>query len=124
MSQHHVHVKVWKRNHPTAVMFATFVIGSFLIYQVEESAMSDTDLYYSLDGSQSSSPASSSRCCWWLPTPSSTLKERWENKIFLTDSTFDLPQTLVIKGPFWKKKKEIELEPNEASVLKGPILNN
>ena len=34
MSLHHVHVKVWKKNHPTAVMFATFVIGSFLIYQV------------------------------------------------------------------------------------------
>ena len=24
-------------------------------------------------------------------------------------------KTLIIKGPFWKKKKEIELEPNEAS---------
>ena len=34
MSLHHVHVKVWKKNHPTAVMFATFLIGSFLIYQV------------------------------------------------------------------------------------------
>ena len=34
MSLHHVHVKVWKKNHPTAVMFATFTIGSFLIYQV------------------------------------------------------------------------------------------
>ena len=54
MSLHHVHVKVlhtsnthincqypvnvqvWKKNHPTAVMFATFFIGSFLIYQVME----------------------------------------------------------------------------------------
>ena len=34
MSLHHVHVKAWKKNHPTAVMFATFLIGSFLIYQV------------------------------------------------------------------------------------------
>ena len=25
-------------------------------------------------------------------------------------------QTLIIKGPFWKKKKEIELEPNEANI--------
>ena len=23
-------------------------------------------------------------------------------------------KTLIVKGPFWKKKKEIELEPNEA----------
>ena len=76
MSQHHVHVKVWKRNHPTAVMFATFVIGSFLIYQVKESALSDTDLYHSLDGSQSFSLASFSLSCLWLPTPSSMLKER------------------------------------------------
>merc|ERR1712110_450740 len=29
MSLHHVHVKVWKRTHPTAVMSATFVIAMF-----------------------------------------------------------------------------------------------
>ena len=34
MSLHHVHVKVWKKNHPTAVMSATFVIGMFFLYQV------------------------------------------------------------------------------------------
>ena len=34
MSLHHVHVKVWKKNHPTAVMTATFIIGTFFIYQV------------------------------------------------------------------------------------------
>ena len=34
MSLHHVHVKVWKRTHPTAVMSATFVIAMFFLYQV------------------------------------------------------------------------------------------
>ena len=29
-------------------------------------------------------------------------------------------QTLIIKGPFWKKKKEIELEPNEANI--SPVI--
>ena len=43
MSLHHVHVKVWKKNHPTAVMFATFVIGSFLIYQVSSISQSRED---------------------------------------------------------------------------------
>ena len=33
-------------------------------------------------------------------------------------------QTLVVKGPFWKKKKEIELEPNEviANACRGDII--
>ena len=33
-------------------------------------------------------------------------------------------QTLVVKGPFWKKKKEIELEPNEviAKACRGAII--
>ena len=34
MSLHHVHVKVWKRTHPTAVMTATFFIAMFFLYQV------------------------------------------------------------------------------------------
>ena len=34
MSLHHVHVKVWKRTHPTAVMAATFIIAMFFLYQV------------------------------------------------------------------------------------------
>ena len=34
MSLHHVHVKVWKRTHPTAVMTATFIIAMFFLYQV------------------------------------------------------------------------------------------
>ena len=43
MSLHHVHVKVWKKNHPTAVMTATFIIGTFFIYQV----ISNTEIHFS-----------------------------------------------------------------------------
>ena len=32
-------------------------------------------------------------------------------------------KTLIIKGPFWKKKKEIELEPNEAKKKQISKLN-
>ena len=123
MSLHHVHVKVWKKNHPTAVMSATFVIGMFFLYQVTPNIPYNPTVQRpsafplcSLAGSPSSSGASSSRCCSQPSTPFSTLRGRWDNDIpYLLITHFDSYkyQTLVVKGPFWKKKKEIELEPTE-----------
>ena len=123
MSLHHVHVKVWKKNHPTAVMSATFVIGMFFLYQVTPTIPYNPTVQRpsafplcSLAGSPSSSGASSSRCCSQPSTHSYTLRGRWEWArpclVFLLHKYF-LSQTLVVKGPFWKKKKEIELEPTE-----------
>lgn len=83
MSLHHVHVKVWKKNHPTAVMFATFVIGSFLIYQFGWFTVFFWGIFLPL----------------LLVAAHAFLHVKGK--------------TLIIKGPFWKKKKEIELEPNE-----------
>jgi len=83
MSLHHVHVKVWKKNHPTAVMTATFIIGTFFIYQFGWF----TVFFWSV----------------FLPI-----------LLIATHSFLHVKgKTLVVKGPFWKKKKEIELEPNE-----------
>ena len=123
MSLHHVHVKVWKKNHPTAVMSATFVIGMFFLYQVTPNIPYNPTVQRpsafplcSLAGSPSSSGASSSRCCSQPSTPSSMSRGRWDNDIpYLLITHFDSYkyQTLVVKGPFWKKKKEIELEPTE-----------
>ena len=123
MSLHHVHVKVWKKNHPTAVMSATFVIGMFFLYQVTPTIPYNPTVQRpsafplcSLAGSLSSSGASSSRCCSQPSTPSSTSRGRWEWArpcLVFNYFTSYLSQTLVVKGPFWKKKKEIELEPTE-----------
>ena len=121
MSLHHVHVKVWKKNHPTAVMSATFVIGMFFLYQVTPNIPYNPTVQRpsafplcSLAGSPSSSGASSSRCCSQPPTLSSTSRGRWDGPCLVSNCfTSYLSQTLVVKGPFWKKKKEIELEPTE-----------
>ena len=121
MSLHHVHVKVWKKNHPTAVMSATFVIGMFFLYQVTPNIPYNPTVQRpsafplcSLAGSLSSSGASSSRCCSQPSTHSSTSRGRWDGPCLVSNCfTSYLSQTLVVKGPFWKKKKEIELEPTE-----------
>ena len=102
MSLHHVHVKVWKKNHPTAVMSATFVIGSFLIYQVGSSS-----LYLVLiQGSKHFQFGWFTMFFWGLFLPLLSVAAH----AFLHVKG----KTLIVKGPFWKKKKEIELEPNEA----------
>jgi len=83
MSLHHVHVKVWKKNHPTAVMSATFVIGMFFLYQVTPNSPHNPTVQRpsafplcGLAGSPSSSGASSSLCCSQPSTPSSTSRGR------------------------------------------------
>jgi len=83
MSLHHVHVKVWKRTHPTAVMSATFVIAMFFLYQFGWF----TVFFWSI----------------FMPLLLIAIHAFLHVK----------GKTLVVKGPFWKKKKEIELEPNE-----------
>jgi len=83
MSLHHVHVKVWKKNHPTAVMSGTLVIGKFFVYQFGWFSV----FFWSI----------------FLPL-----------LLIATHAFLHVKgKTLIVKGPFWKKKKEIELEPNE-----------
>jgi len=86
LAGNHVQVKTWKKNHPTVVMVATFILGFLLLYQ------------FGLV------------------------------RVFLLG--FLLPITLAVvhaflhvkekaqvaKGPFWKKKKEIEAEEEVTNV--------
>lgn len=85
LAVNHVQVKTWKKNHPTVVMVGTTIIGSLLLYQFG-----------------------------WV-------------RVFLLGIL--LPVVLVVahaflhqkekahvsKGPFWKKKKEIEADTQEVS---------
>jgi len=85
LSVNHVQVKTWKKNHPTVIMAGTLIIASLLLYQFG-----------------------------WV-------------RVFLLGIT--LPVLLAVahaflhqkekahvsKGPFWKKKKEIELDTQEGT---------
>jgi len=85
MAIHHIHVKAWKKNHPTAVMTGTFFIGGFLMYQFG----------------------------WFRIFLFAVLTPLL--LVALHAFLHVKGKTLITKGPFWKKKKEIEFEPTEVT---------
>jgi len=80
LASHHVQVKTWKKNHPTAVMSGTFTIGTLVLYQFGWLRVFLLGLL--------------------LPFLLAVLHAFLHMK----------GRIQVTKGPFWKKKKEIEGE--------------